>query len=168
MPGFAVKAVIVVIAITFVVLLIARFFRRAAPTAPPSRRQRMPMLVVLAGAVLLAAGFTLGLAAFASRYTAQLLPARIASVVVFLAGIALLLAYRNWYLEVGTDAVRFRTVLGRERSIAYRDIASSRIATVAGRPRVIVRSVHGVRLSVDTGRYAVAPLVAAAQQRASG
>lgn len=167
MPGFAVKAVIVLIAIAFVVLLIARFFRRAAPAKAPSTRQRMPLLIVLAGVVLLAAGFTLGLAAFASRYTAQLLPARVASVVVFVAGIALLVAYRNWYLEVGADAVRFRTVLGREKRIAYRDIASSRTANVAGRPRVIVRSTDGVRLSVDTGRYDVTPLLAAAQQRAS-
>ncbi len=167
MSGFVVKVVIFLIVIALLVVLIARFFRRVTPTKAVLKRQRMPLLVVLAGTVLLTAGFILGLAAFASRYTAQLLPARIASVVLFVAGIAILIAYRNWYLEVGADAVRFRTVLGREKRIAYRDIASSRTVTVAGRPRVIVRSADGVKLSVDTGRYGVAPLVAAARSAAS-
>lgn len=164
MSGFVVKVVIFLIVIALIVVLIARFFRRVTPTKVVLKRQRMPLLVVLVGAVLLAAGFILGLAAFASRYTAQLLPARIASVVLFVAGIALLIAYRNWYLEVGADAVRFRTVFGQEKRIAYRDIASSRMVTVAGRPRVVVHSTDGVKLSVDTGRYGVAPLVAASRR----
>ncbi|MFC7788150.1 hypothetical protein ACU045_04120 [Microbacterium sp. MAHUQ-60] len=167
MPGFAVKTVIVLIAIAIVCVLIARFFRRVTPARAVLRRQRMPLLVVLAGAVLLAAGFILGLAAFASQYTAQLLPARIASAVLFLTGLAILIAYRNWYLEVGADAVRFRTVLGQEKRIAYRDIVSSRTVTVAGRPRLVVRSSGGVKLSVDVGRYGVAPLVQAARSAAS-
>src|SRR5690606_16916653 len=116
--GFAVKVVIFLVVIALVVVLIARFFRRVTPVKATHRRQRMPLLVALAGAVLLTAGFILGLAAFASRYAAQLLPAPIASVALFLAGIASLIAYRNWYLEVGADAVRFRTVLGREKRIA--------------------------------------------------
>ncbi|BDZ39741.1 hypothetical protein [Microbacterium suwonense] len=162
MSGFAVKTVIILIVIALVVVLIARAFRRVAPAKVTTRRQRMPMLVVVAGVVLLAAGFLLGVAAFASRYTAQLLPARIASVVLFLVGVALLLAYRNWYLEAGADAVRFRTVFGSEKHIAYRDIASCRTVRVAGRERVVVRSRDGVRLSVDRGRYNVAALLAAA------
>jgi len=165
--GFVVKVVIFLILIALVVVIIARFFRRVTPAKAVLKRQRMPLLVVLAGAVLLGAGFILGLAAFASQYTAQLLPARIASATLFVVGLAILIAYRNWYLEVGADAVRFRTVLGREKRIAYRDIASSRTATVAGRPRLTVQSTDGVRLSVDVGRYGVAPLVAAARSAAS-
>lgn len=167
MPGFVVKTVIVLIAIAIVCVLIARFFRRVTPARAVLRRQRMPLLVVLVGAVLLAAGFILGLAAFASQYTAQLLPARIASAVLFLTGLAILIAYRNWYLEVGADAVRFRTVLGQEKRIAYRDIVSSRTVIVAGRPRLVVRSSGGAKLSVDVGRYGVAPLVHAARSAAS-
>src|SRR5690606_35847147 len=113
--GFVVKAVVFLIVIALIVVLIARFFRRVTPAKAALRRQRMPLLVVLVGAVLLAAGFILGLAAFASQYTAQLLPARIASAVLFVAGVAILIAYRNWYLEVGADAVHFRTVLGQEK-----------------------------------------------------
>lgn len=162
MPGFAVKAVIIVIVIALVVVFIARAFRRVAPARAVSRRQRMPMLVVLVGSVLLVAGFVLGVAAFASRYTAQLLPARIASVVVFVAGLAILLAYRNWYVEVGADAVKFRTIFGTEKRIVYRDLVSCRIVTVAGRERVSVRSEDGVKLALDVGRYDVAALLAAA------
>lgn len=166
MSGFAVKAVIILIVIALVGVIIARFFRRVAPAKVVTKRQRMPLLVLLAGAVLIAAGFVLGLAAFASRYTAQLLPARIASVVVFLAGLAIMIAYRNWYLEVAADVVRFRTVLGQERRIAYRDIVSFRTKKVAGRERVIVRSGDGVKLTADTGRYALAPLIDAARRAA--
>ncbi|MFD5224202.1 hypothetical protein ACFWHT_01135 [Microbacterium sp. NPDC058342] len=167
MSGFAVKAVIVLIVVALIAVIVARFFRRVAPARAVSRRQRMPLLVPLAGAVLLVAGFILGVAAFASRYTAELLPARIASVIVFLAGICVLLAYRNWYLEAEPDAVRFRTILGREKRIAHRDIASFRLTRIAGRERAVVQSTEGVRLSVDTGRYSVAALVAAGRSRAS-
>ncbi|MDQ0614376.1 hypothetical protein QF046_002017 [Microbacterium sp. W4I4] len=167
MSGFVVKVVIFLIVIAVILVFIARFFRRVTPVKAVQRRQRMPLLVVLVGAVLLTAGFILGLAAFASPYTAQLLPARIASAVLFVVGLAILIAYRNWYLEVGADAVHFRTVLGQEKRIAYRDIASGRMVSVAGRSRVIVQSTDGVKLSVDVGRYGVAPLVAAARSAAS-
>ncbi|GAA3933605.1 hypothetical protein [Microbacterium soli] len=162
MTGFAVKAVIVLIAIALLGVLIARFFRRVTPVRAATRRQRMPLLVVLIGAVLIVAGLILGLAVFTARYTPQLLPARIASVAVFVVGVVLLIAFRNWYLEVGTDAVRFRTVLGREKRIVYRDIASVRTVQVGGRPKVIVRGRDGVTLRVDRGRYQLAPLLAAA------
>ena len=167
MSGFAAKAVIILIVVTLVVVLIARFFRRVTPAKPGTRRQRMPLLVPLAGAALTVAGALLALAAFSPQYKPELLPTRIASVVVILAGLAALLAYRNWYLEVFSDAVRFRTVLGRERRIDYRDIASFQVKKAAGRERLTVRSRDGVRLSVDTGRYSVAPLLAAARSAAS-
>lgn len=167
MSGFAVKAVIVLIAIALVGVLVARFFRRITPAKAVQRRQRMPLLVAIAGVVLIAAGFILSLAAFTSRYTEQLLPARIASVALVLVGLAVLVAYRNWFLEVGADAVRFRTILGQERRIAYRDVVSCRPVSAFGRERVVVRSADGQKLSVDTGRYDVAPLVDAARSAAS-
>lgn len=161
MSGFAVKAVIVLIAIALICVLVARFFRRVTPAKAVLRRQRMPLLVVVAGAVLLVAGFVLSLAAFTSRYTEQLLPARIASVVLVVVGIAVLVAYRNWFLEVGSDAVRFRTILGQDRRIAYRDIVSRRTIAVFGRARVVVRSADGQKLSVDAARYDVSAVIAA-------
>src|SRR5690606_32376212 len=118
----------------------------------------------LIGAVLLAIGFILALASFTSRYTEDLLPARIAAVVAFLLGLAVLLAYRNWYIETGTDAVRFRTITGREGQIAYRDIVSCETVKRAGRPRLIIRSRDGVTLRVDAGRYDLARVLAAARR----
>jgi len=162
--GFAIKAVIFVIAIALVVVLVARAFRRVRPGAAGAARQRMPMLFWLIGAVLLAIGFILALASFTSRYTEDLLPARIAAVVAFLLGLAVLLAYRNWYIETGTDAVRFRTITGREGQIAYRDIVSCETVKRAGRPRLIIRSRDGVTLRVDAGRYDLARVLAAARR----
>ncbi|OJU41119.1 MAG: hypothetical protein BGN97_17345 [Microbacterium sp. 69-10] len=167
MSGFAAKAVIILIVVTLVVVLVARFFRRVTPAKPGTRRQRMPLLVPLVGAALTVAGSLLALAAFSPQYKPELLPTRIASAVVVLAGLAALLAYRNWYLEVFSDAVRFRTVLGREKRIDYRDIAAFQVKKAAGRERLTVRSRDGVRLSVDTARYSVAPLLAAARSAAS-
>ncbi|MDT0156004.1 hypothetical protein Q9R19_00020 [Microbacterium sp. ARD32] len=166
MSGFAVKAVIVLVVITLVVVIVARFFRRVAP-ASATRRQRMPIFVPLAGGALLVAGAALGFVSFASRYTDDLLALRIASVVVFLAGVAVLLAHRNRYLDVGADAVRFRTVLGREHRIAYRDIVSFRIVRILGRERVVVRSADGVQLAADVGCYRLAPLLEAGRSAAS-
>ncbi|WP_193597618.1 hypothetical protein [Microbacterium sp. YJN-G] len=163
MSSFAVKAVIIVIVIALIGVLIARAFRRVRPGAAGTTRQRMPLLFALAGAVLLAIGFVLALASFTSRYTADLLPARIAAVVAFAAGVVVLLAYRNWYVETGMDAVRFRTITGREKQIAYRDIVSRETVRFLGRPRVVVRSRDGVTLRVDARRYDLARVVTASR-----
>ncbi|MGF2949253.1 hypothetical protein [Microbacterium alcoholitolerans] len=163
MSGFALKVVIIAIAVALLVVIVARAFRRVkpSPAKAASRRQRMPVLFGLVGAVLLAAGFIMALASFTSRYTHELLPMRIAAVVLFAAGLGTLLAYRNWYLETGTDAVRYRTVLGREKRIAYSDVVGCETVKSAGRERVIVRSRDGQRLSVDARRYDMSPVIAA-------
>lgn len=165
MSGFAAKAVIFAIVIALLAVIIARAFRRVrpAPAKPVSQRQRMPLLFLLVGAVLLGIGFIMALASFTSPYTHDLLPMRIVSVVLFVAGLGVLLAYRNWYLEAGSDAVRYRTVFGRDKRIAYADIESCRTAKVAGRERIVVRSRDGQKLSVDAGRYDMSRVVAAAR-----
>jgi hypothetical protein len=165
--GFVAKAVIIAIVIALVIVVVARFFRRVTPARQVVTRQRMPLLVLLAGAALLVAGAVLAVVTFAARFAMELLPARIASIVVALIGVGLIVAYRNWYLEVRVDAVRFRTVLGREKHIAYRDIASFRMVNAGLRTRVRVRSNDGVKLTVDTGRYALGPLIEAGRGAAS-
>ena len=165
MSGFALKAVIIAIVIALLAVIVLRAFRRVTPAkavAAGPIRQRMPVLFALIGAVLLAAGFVMALASFTSRYTHDLLPMRIASVVLFVAGVCTLLAYRNWYLEVGADAVRYRTVFGGAKRIAYGEIASCRTVNVLGRERVVVRSRDGQRLSVDARRYDMSRVLAAA------
>lgn len=100
MSGLALKAVVIVIVIALIGVIVARAFRRVRPskpaeTAPPAKPgtliQRMPVLLPIAGAVLVAAGFFMGLISFTSRYTDDLLPMRIAAVVLFVAGIGVLL-----------------------------------------------------------------------------
>ncbi|WP_336644887.1 hypothetical protein [Microbacterium sp. USHLN186] len=88
MPGFALKTVIIVIAIALLVIVVARAFRRGPVEAPG---QRMPLLGVLSAAALLAVGFLLALISFTSQYTADLLPLRIAAVVAVVAGAVVLL-----------------------------------------------------------------------------
>ena len=164
MSGFALKTVIIAIAIALLAVIVLRAFRRVRPaqvSKAATRRQRMPVLFLLVGAVVLAAGFVMALAAFVSRYTHDLLPMRIASVALFVVGLCTLLAYRNWYIETGSDAVRYRTIWGREKRIAYGDVVSCETVTSAGRKRVVVRSRDGQRLSVDARRYDMSRLVAA-------
>src|SRR5690606_8636048 len=95
-------------------------------------RLRMPVFVPLAGGLLVAIAFILGMTAFTSRFTADLLPLRIASVVVLLTGIAMLVAHRAFWVEADHVRVRFRTVWGRERVIAYDDIVRHRMLRRAG------------------------------------
>lgn len=163
MSGFAVKAMIVLIVIMLIVVFIARFFRRVSPVKTTSQRLKMRIIVPLAGSVLLAVGFMLALVSFASRYTHELLPMRIAAGVTFVTGACVLIAYRNWYVEPGAHEVHFRTIFGREKHIVYSNIASYRMTRVAGQPRLIVRSSGGDQLAVNPGRYDMSALIAAAE-----
>lgn len=95
MSGLPLKAVIIVILIAVVLIVIARMFHRPDPAteqaaARKASGQRMRLLTWLGAAVLLAAGFFLALVSFTSRYTADLLPMRIAAVAALVAGGAVL------------------------------------------------------------------------------
>ncbi|UNK70652.1 hypothetical protein [Microbacterium sp. H1-D42] len=165
MSGLGLKVVVITIVIALLVVIVARAFRRVrpAPVKQAPLRQRMPLLFALVGAALLAIGFVMALASFTSQYTHELLPMRVTSVVLFVAGLCVLLAFRNWYIEAGSDAVGYRTVFGREKRIAYADIESCRTAKVFGRERVIVRSRAGAKLSVDAKRYDMSRVIAASR-----
>lgn len=124
-------------------------------------RLRMPVFVPLGGGLLVAISFILGMLAFTSRYTRDLLPLRVASVVVMVAGAAMLLSYRNRWVEVERDRVRFRTAWGRERVIAYDDVVEHRFVRRGGHEVLKVRSRQGVRLRLDLHLYPAPSLVAA-------
>lgn len=98
MTGFALKTVIIVVVIALVVIVVARMFHRPSPAGsrPQGAAGRSPLLAWLGAAVLLAAGFFLALVSFTSRYTADLLPMRIAAVAALVAGgVVLLIASRR-------------------------------------------------------------------------
>lgn len=161
MSGFTAKAVIVVIVLLVIAIIISRAFRRPNSPKMAAKQQRMPMLVLLVGIGLLAIGFFLTLGAFTSPYNAQLLPMRIAGVTVFVAGLAVVFAHRSWYLETGTDAVRYRTILGREHRIAYADVTSCRRVGEGSRERLLIRSASGEKLTVNLARYDASRILAA-------
>lgn len=119
---------------------------------------RMPIFVPLVGWVLLAVGFLLALVSFTSRYNADLLPMRIASLAIVAGGVFFLVMYRNWYVDARADELHFRTIFGRERVIKYVDIVDYQMQEINGQPRLRVRASTGVKLSLNPQIYPVEPL----------
>lgn len=151
----------IVIALLLLVIIVSRAFRRPDPVRMAAKRQRMPLLALLIGVGLAAIGFILTLGAFTSPYTAQLLPMRIAGVTLFVVGLGVIVAHRNWYLETGTDALNHRSIFGRERRILYRDITSCRRIGSGRRERLVVRTRSGGKLTVNLARYDASRVLAA-------
>ena len=90
--------------------------------------------------------------------------APIASVVVLVTGILFLIAYRNRYIAPGRDAVQFRTLWGREKSIRYDDITSYQGTVGGARPHLTVRAGRE-RLRVNPSFYDLSVLYAAIEER---
>ena len=151
----------IVIALLLLAIIVSRAFRRPNSAKIAAKRQRMPLLVLLVGTALFAIGFILALGSFTSPYHDQLLPTRIAGVTLFVVGLGTIIAHRNWYLETGVDAVRFRTIFGREHLIAYRDITSCQRVGTGRNERLVVRSSSGQKLSVNLARHDVSRVLAA-------
>jgi len=154
----------VLIALAVILAIGVAWWARKRPnrSAVHPDRIRMPRIVLVIGGLLLAAGFLLGLSAFtAPGGGADLTPMKIAAVVVFVIGGLFLLAYRNWYIAPRADEVAFRTALGRDRVIAYADIAAHRMSMSNGQPMLHIRSSSGVRLSVNIRTYDMTPLLMA-------
>ena len=126
-------------------------------------RQRMPRMVAIVGAVFVVIGSMMVLASFTTG-GAELLPLRIASVVVLATGILFLVTYRNRYVAPGRDAVRFRTLLGREKSIRYADITSYNGTVGGARQRLTIRAGRDT-LRVSPGFYDLSVLYAAIEER---
>ncbi|WP_309064884.1 hypothetical protein [Microbacterium sp.] len=161
MTGLLLKYALVGIILVLLVALVWWGWRHPNRGKSQPNRLRMPKLVAIVGWALLAVGFLLGLIAFTSRYTEDLAAMRIASGAMAAGGILFLVMYRNWYVAPEADAVRFRTVFGVEKSIAYSDIAEYRTTTSHGQPRLVVRSTGGDTLALNPALFDVAPLQAA-------
>ena len=124
-------------------------------------RQRMPIFLPIVGWLLTAVGLLMVLVAFTVEDGSDILPMRIAAVAILAGGLFFLFMYRNWYVEPGLDEIHFRTVMGREKTIAYADIADYRTYEQNGQLRLAIRSNTGVKLSLDPRIYRVEPLIAA-------
>ncbi len=158
MSAFALKYALIALAILLVAAGVWWAMKRPNRSKRAPSRVRMPIFVPLAGWLLLAVGFLLALSAFTSRYTADLLPMRIASLVIAAGGVFFLVMYNNWYVDARSDEVHFRTILGREHVIRYVDIVDYRMRQVNGQPSFRVRSASGVKFSINPRLFPVEPL----------
>lgn len=161
MTGFALKYALIALSILLVAGGLWWAMKRPNRSKQHPSRVRMPIFVPLVGWVLLAVGFLLALVSFTSRYTADLLPMRIAAVAITVGGLIFLVMYRNWYVDARRDEVAFRTIFGRERVISFGDIVDYRMWEANGQPRLMVRSSSGVKLALNPRIYPMEPLFAA-------
>lgn len=160
-PAFVLKIVLFALALILVVVLVRSLVGGSTRTKAGDARIHLPRFVVVAAAVLLVLALASALLGFGSGEMRDPVPFRVASVVLLVAGLLALLAYRNWYLAPASDEIVFRTVLGAERSIRYRDIVAHRVSERRGRRMLLVRSSTGTTLRVNTSTPGMAPLVAA-------
>lgn len=150
----------VLIALVMLMVVGASWWAVAHPNKSKEHpgRSRMPIFIPIVGWLLVVVGAFMGLVAFTAKDDADIVPMRIAAVAILAGGLLFLLMYRNWYIEADVDELRFRTVTGRERVIAYADIASYETYEANRQLRLEVRSASGVKVSFDPRMYPVAPL----------
>ena len=74
---------------------------------------------------------------------------------------AFLTMYRNFYVAPRAYEVAFRNVLGKEHVLPYSDIAHYRVRVMKGQPYLTVKSIHGVKLSLNIRAYDMTPLLQA-------
>lgn len=160
-PAFVLKIVLFAVALLFLLVLVRSFFVRPNRARAADPRIRLPRFVAYAAAALLACGLLAGMLGFGSGDMRDPVPFRIASVALVIAGLLVLLAYRNRFILPGAEAIRFRTIFGAERSIRYSDIVSHRTIERRGRRMLTVRSSDGTTMRVNPAAAGMAPLLAA-------
>lgn len=165
MSAFVVKILLVLAVLILVAAAVSRM-RGVRNRAVGPVRQRTPKLVPVVGALFVAVGGLMGLAAFTERNADGMLwPMRIASVALALGGAVFLVMYRNFYVEARVDEIGFRTIWGREAVIAYADIADYSVRTSGGQLQLTVRGSSGPRLRVNPRIYDLSPLLRANEFR---
>lgn len=162
-PAFVLKIVLLAVALVVVVVLVRSLFMRPSQKTARDARIRLPRYVAITAVALLALGLFASVLGFGSGDMRDPVPFRIASVVLVALGLVVLLVYRNWYVLPGADSVDFRTMLGAERVIRYRDIVSHRTSGAGARRMLIVKAADGTRLRVNTSAGDMSALVAAVE-----
>ncbi len=160
------KILLVLAVLILIGAAVARLRGRPNRSAQHPERQRMPRLVPIVGALFVAIGLLLGLAAFTEQDPAgMLLPMRIAAVLIALAGVAFLIMYRNFYVAPRADEVAFRTVFGREAVIAYSDIVDYTVKGTGLQLVLTIRAASGPRLRLNVRLYDMSPFLRAIEFR---
>lgn len=124
-------------------------------------RARMPKVLLILGWICVCVGLLMGLEAFSSDDARDPIAFRIASVAIFLGGMAFVAMYRNFYVAPRTYEVAFRSVLGKEHLLAYSGHRALQRGDVKGQQFLTVRSIHGVKLSLNMSAYDMTPLLGA-------
>lgn len=119
----------------------------------------MPKVVAFVGWLFVCVGLLMGLVGFASPEGP--LGAGIASVAIIAGGMAFVAMYRNFYVVTYAYEVVFRSVLGKERKIPYSEIQHYHLQTMKGQRFLTVKSIHGVKLSLNIDAYDMKPLLRA-------
>ncbi|MGB4137802.1 MAG: hypothetical protein WA971_14635 [Microbacterium sp.] len=157
MAGFVLKFLLILLVVMLGVIALLRM-RRPAARHDEKLRQRMPRAVLLAGGALVLVGVGLGIVGFmAPRTGADPLPMRIASIAAVLLGLSVLWMHRNRYVEAAPAWLRVRTLLGRERTIAYADVTAHRVGRWG---RLTLHAADGTTITVYPAFYDLSPVVA--------
>lgn len=152
------------IAMTLAIAALAWWARRYPNRAKDyPERVRMPKFIAFIGWLFVVVGLLMGTWAFGSSEGP--LGARIGSSAILAGGIAFIAMYRNFYIVTGPYEVVFRSVLGKEQVIRYREIVHYSVAPLRGQQFLDVRSVHGVKLSMNISAYDLSPLLRAIDYR---
>lgn len=122
-------------------------------------RVRMPKVLPIFGWLCVCVGLLMGLLSFFTPGAP--LGARIASVAIFVGGLAFVGMYRNFYVAARDFEVAFRSVLGTEHVMAYCDIVDYSSGVLRGQQFLTVKSVHGVKFSINASAYDMSPLLRA-------
>ncbi|MEC5193063.1 MULTISPECIES: hypothetical protein [unclassified Arthrobacter] len=122
---------------------------------------RMPKIVPIVGWLFLGVGLLMGLVAFSLDDARDPVGFRIASAAIVLGGLVFLIMYHNWYVAPRADEVAFRGLLGKEHVLPYHDIAEYRRLEMNRQPLLTIKSIHGVKLSLNTRIYDMTPLLRA-------
>ena len=122
-------------------------------------RIRMPKVVPFIGWLLIVVGVLIGMVGWATPDGP--LDARIASAAVFLGGWMFVGMYRNFYVVPRQYEVVFRSNLGKEHVIPYSDIAHYSLGRARRQPILTIKSIHGVKLSLNLNGFDMGPLLRA-------
>ncbi|MDQ0727172.1 hypothetical protein [Microbacterium sp. W4I20] len=158
--GLSVAVSVIVLVIGLAVALWARRHPHRSSVHPG--RVRMPRFVLVAGLLALGVAVLFALTAHLARFP---LGMEIAAIVLLVVGSLVLLAYINWFIEPGPDAVHARTFFGRRKVIVYGEIVRYQFSTMNGQQYVSVVSSNGDSLTLSITKYDVTPLLAAIEFR---
>jgi hypothetical protein len=166
--GIVVKIALIALGLVLLAGMVARLFRKnKGPVDTGPKMQRMPLIVPLVGWGLLLTGVALGAGGFNARPGIDPTGMRIGSAAALVLGLLVMIMYRNRYVRVGADRVLFRTALGRQGAIAYRDVVESKVTDAGRLSNVQVQAKDGTRMRVNSAVFDVAPLLAAIQPHPS-